>query len=105
MVRRKLGILLLASVLLIGSLSCLDNEAASDMVQIKGTVLQPDGGVGCSSWGIRSERGTSYEITNLPSEFRSPGLAVTARLQLRLDMRSTCMSGPIAEVVEIARGA
>jgi hypothetical protein len=105
MVSRKLGILFLAPVLLIGSLSCLDNEAASDTVQIKGTVLQPDSGVGCSRWGIRSEDGTSYEITNLPSEFRSPGLAVTARLQLRRDMRSTCMSGPIAEVVEIARGA
>lgn len=105
MARRESAVLLLVSTLLIGSSSCLDNEVPIDKVQVRGTVLQPDGGVGCSSWGIRSEDGTSYEITNLPSEFRSPGLAVTARLQLRHDMRSTCMSGPIAEVIEIERGA
>ena len=106
MVRRKPAVLLLASMLImISSLSCLDNEAPSHNVQVKGTVLQPDGGLGCSSWGIRSEDGTSYEITNLPGAFRSPGLDVTARLQLRRDLRSTCMSGPIAEVIEIERGA
>ena len=105
MVSRKSASLLLASMVLIGGLSCLDNEAPSDKVQVKGTVLQPDGGLGCGSWGIRSEDGTSYEITNLPNEYRSPGLAVTARLHLRRDMRSTCMSGPIAEVIEIERGA
>lgn len=101
MVSSKSATLLLASVLMVGSLSCLDNEVPSDKVHIRGTVLQPDEGMGCGSWGIRSEDGTSYEITNLPSEFRSPGLVVAAHLQLRRDMVSTCMSGPIAEVIEI----
>jgi hypothetical protein len=104
MVSRKLAMLMLASVFLIGSLSCLDSEAVSDKVHIKGTVLQPDESMSCG-WGIRSEDGRSYEITNLPSEFRSPGLVVRARLQLRRDMASTCMSGPIAEVIAIEKGA
>ena len=97
---RESAVLLLASTLLISSLSCLDNEAPSDTVRVKGTVLQPDAGVGCSSWGIRSEDGTLYVITNLPNAFRSPGLAVTAHLERRRDMRSTC-GGQIAEVIEI----
>jgi len=105
MISRRSAILLLASVLWLGSLSCLDNETAGDKVNIKGTVVQPDAGIGCSSWGIRAEDGRVYEITNLPTEFRSPGLAVMARLQLRRDMVSTCMVGPIAEVIEIKKGA
>ena len=106
MVHRKSVILLLtSSILFLGSFSCLDNEAVSDKVHVKGTVVHPDSGIGCSSWGIRSEDGQVYEITNLPSEFHSPGLVVRARLQLRRDMVSTCMAGSIAEVIEIEKGA
>ena len=105
MVSRRPAVLLLALALLLGTLSCLDNEGASDKVQVKGTVVQPDGGVGCSNWCIHSEDGKLYEITNLPNEFRLPGLPVTARLQLRPDMVSTCMVGPIAEIIAIEKGA
>jgi hypothetical protein len=73
-------------------------------VLIRGVVVQPDPGVGCSGWGIRSGGGTQYEITDLPAAFRSPGLVVVAHLQLRRDMLSTCMSGPIADVLEIEKG-
>ena len=105
MVSRRSAIILLASVLWLGNLSCLDTEALRDKVNIKGTVVQPDAGIGCSSWGIRAEDGMVYQITNLPTEFRSPGLAVVARLQLRRDMVSTCMVGEIADVIEIDKGA
>ena len=104
MVSRRSAILLLASVLGVGSLSCLDNEAEGDKVNIKGTVVQPDGGIGCNSWGIKVEDGSVYVITNLPTEFRLPGLVVVAHLQLRRDMVSTCF-GPIAEVIAIEKGA
>jgi hypothetical protein len=105
MVGRVPPAILLVSMLFFGSMSCLDNEAASDKVNIKGTIVQPEAGIGCGNWGVRSDDGRVYEITKLPEEFQSPGLAVVARLQLRPDMASTCMAGTIADVIEIKKGA
>ena len=74
-------------------------EAGGTPVHIVGTVRhrEVEGGF----FAIEAEDGTSYDPTNLPTEFRKDGLAVEADARRREDMAGIHMSGPIVQIVRI----
>ncbi|HEX4825159.1 MAG TPA: hypothetical protein VFV19_12705 [Candidatus Polarisedimenticolaceae bacterium] len=55
-------------------------------------------------WSITTVGGKVYELMNLPGAFKVEGIPVKAVVNLRVDMPSMCMLGPIAEVLQIAKG-
>ncbi len=93
---------LFLAVASLAALSCIPTENRPELVSITGTVRQVDVDGGC--WCIQSAEGKLFEITNLPDEYRSNGLAIRARIAIRQDLASTCMVGEIADVVVIERG-
>ena len=52
---------------------------------------------------IRDAAGTSYNLTNLPSEFRVDGLAVEADATRRDDLVSIGMVGPMVDLLRIRK--
>jgi hypothetical protein len=56
---------------------------------------------GC--WTIEVGEHVHYLPLNLPEEFRSDGLKIRTELLRRDDYGSTCMVGPVVEVISIRR--
>jgi hypothetical protein len=69
-------------------------------LEVDATVRRLDLEGGC--WVLQTDS-VSYEPTGLPPEFRQDGLAVQAGLDLRSDLGSFCMVGPIVDVDWIRR--
>jgi len=91
----------LLALLVLGSAGCLLPESGREELIVRGTVHQVNVGEVC--WCVELTDGTVYELTNLPEEYKISGLVVQARIDLRPDLRSSCMIGQIATVLEIER--
>jgi hypothetical protein len=95
-------ILLLASL---GSFACANVPAEprplesgqSAVVDASVRFLGVEGGC----WTIEVAEEVHYLPLNLPEEFRRDGLRIRAELRLRNDYGSTCMVGPVVEVLSI----
>jgi len=70
-------------------------------MRLHGTIraVQVEGGC----WRFDADDGKHYEIQHqsAPAGLLQDGKAVTLTLKLRPDLMSTCMVGPIAEVVKV----
>ena len=67
-------------------------DAAVEFLNVEG---------GC--WTIEVSEHVHYLPLNLPQEFRQDGLRVRAEILRRDDYGSTCMVGPVVEVLSIRR--
>lgn len=74
---------------------CREDDPGESVV-LTGTLQ--DSGLGC--WVLKSGTDT-YELMNLPDEYRKAGLTATVKGKPRPDMASICMVGPIVEVLKI----
>jgi len=103
--RKFVATFLSLAVVCLGISGCGHDEPTSDgvfdTVSVTGTVGFFVAGGRC--WCITTDDHTVFEVTNLPSAFQSEGLTVRARLQIRDDLASVCMLGPITKVVDIER--
>jgi hypothetical protein len=70
-------------------------------MQIKGTVRSVNVEGGC--WRLDAANGSHYEIHkgSAPSGLLEDGRQVTVTVKLRPDLMSTCMVGPIIEVLKV----
>ena len=83
------------------SASQLPNDASDADLQFDGAVAYTDleGG----AWVIQADEGTTYEPVNLAAEDREEGLRVRVWADVREEMASTLMVGPIIEIRRLER--
>ncbi len=55
-------------------------------------------GFGPGTWALVTESGETYELHNSPSELRKSGLKVKVTGQVRNDVMTLAMIGPVLEV-------
>jgi hypothetical protein len=91
------ALMLCAAVALVPA--CGHAPTESGLVIGNGTVLGAQ--AECSSWYLRSDSGTLYEIPNLPAEFRHVDLRVHFAIRENHDFASACMRGSMAEVISM----
>lgn len=65
-------------------------------ITVKGVIQRK--GFGTGTWALDAEDGKSYELRNAPSDLQSAGLQVTIEGEIRDDVMSFAMVGPILEV-------
>lgn len=63
---------------------------------VTGTVERQ--GMGSGTWALTSEEGQSYELHNAPRELKQSGLKVKVEGQIREDVMTLAMIGPVLEV-------
>lgn len=54
--------------------------------------------MGTGTWALKSDDGKTYELYQLPSELSKNGLKVTIDAQVRDDVMTMAMIGPVLEV-------
>lgn len=63
---------------------------------VKGTIERK--GLGPGTWALVTDSGETYELKNAPSELKQADLKVEVQGQVREDVMSFAMIGPILEV-------
>jgi hypothetical protein len=66
-------------------------------IQVKGKIDRK--GFGTGTWAIVSESGETYELHHAPDELKKSGLKVNVEGQIREDVMTIAMIGPVLEVV------
>lgn len=67
------------------------------MITVEGTIQRSDMGAG--TWALVARDGTSYEIhKGAPKELLQPGTQVRVKGQIRDDVMTIAMIGPVLEV-------
>jgi hypothetical protein len=66
------------------------------MITVEGTVQQLDMGAG--TWTLASLEGTTYELHKPPKDLLQPNLQVRVKGQVREDVMTIAMIGPVLEV-------
>jgi hypothetical protein len=67
-------------------------------MSIKATGKIERKGLGSGTWALVSDSGETYELHNAPSELRQSGLKVKVEGQVRDDVMTIAMIGPVLEV-------
>jgi hypothetical protein len=97
---------LLGTLMIVGASACGTSAGPNgktigpNVVQVTGTVRHYalEGGF----WAIRGDDSTTYDpLGGLSPSFQQEGLRVRLKANLRTDMASTHMVGPIVEIVSI----
>jgi hypothetical protein len=65
-------------------------------ITVTGTIQRINMGTG--TWALKSNEGKTYELYELPSELLQSGLNVTIDAQVRDDVMTMAMIGPVLEV-------
>lgn len=65
-------------------------------IQVEGTIERK--GFGTGTWAIVSAQGETYELRKAPSELQKNGLKVKVSGQIREDVMTIAMIGPVLEV-------
>jgi len=65
-------------------------------LQITGTIARP--GLGPGTWAVITATGETYELKDPPSELKQVGLQVRLQGQLRPDVMTLAMIGPVLEI-------
>jgi hypothetical protein len=65
-------------------------------IQIQGTIERK--GFGPGTWAIVGNDGETYELHQAPKDLQQAGLKVTIRGQIRDDIMTFAMIGPVLEV-------
>ncbi|MBW4622868.1 MAG: hypothetical protein KME17_26350 [Cyanosarcina radialis HA8281-LM2] len=55
-------------------------------------------GFGPGTWALASDDGQTYELKNAPAELRQAGVKATVTGEIRDDVMSLAMIGPVLEV-------
>ncbi|PSB14005.1 hypothetical protein C7B61_11380 [filamentous cyanobacterium CCP1] len=72
------------------------------MITVEGTVQRS--GMGAGTWAIVSRDGTTYEIyKDAPKDLLQPELQVRVKGQVREDVMTIAMIGPVLEVKSFER--
>lgn len=65
-------------------------------ITVKGTIERK--GMGPGTWALVSDDGQTYELRNPSSELKQEGLKVKVEGQIREDIMTFAMIGPVLEV-------
>jgi hypothetical protein len=65
-------------------------------ITVTGTIEKIN--IGPGTWALKSDEGKTYELYQLPSELLQVGLKVTIDAQVRDDVMTMAMIGPVLEV-------
>lgn len=65
-------------------------------IQVEGTIERK--GLGSGTWALVSQDGKTYELHKAPGELHKHGLKVKVKGEIREDVMSFAMIGPILEV-------
>ncbi|MGE5657548.1 MAG: hypothetical protein ACM37W_13165 [Actinomycetota bacterium] len=65
-------------------------------ITVKGAIERK--GFGPGTWALVSEDGTTYELKEAPSDLRKSGLKVSVKGEVRKDVMTLAMIGPVLEV-------
>jgi len=65
-------------------------------IQVEGTIERK--GIGPGTWALVGTNGKTYELHKAPSDLHKSGLKVKVEGQVREDVMSFAMIGPILEV-------
>lgn len=65
-------------------------------IQVEGKIERK--GFGPGTWALVSHSGETYELHQLPAEMQKDGLNVTVNGQIREDVMTFAMIGPVLEV-------
>lgn len=68
------------------------------MTQVKGTIERK--GFGTGTWALVSDEGETYELHQAPEALHKNGLKVQVTGQVRQDVMTFAMIGPVLEVQE-----
>lgn len=55
-------------------------------------------GIGLGAWALVSNEGKTYELRNAPSDLKKADLKVTVKGEIRDDIMTISMIGPVLEV-------
>ncbi len=64
--------------------------------QVTGTIARP--GMGPGTWAIVTPTGETYELKDAPPALKQVGLQVQIQGQIRADIMTLAMLGPVLEV-------
>ncbi len=65
-------------------------------ISVEGTIERK--GFGPGTWALVAESGETYELKDAPSELRKSGLKVKVKGEVRKDVMTFAMIGPVLEV-------
>ncbi|HEY9906729.1 MAG TPA: hypothetical protein V6D18_03875 [Thermosynechococcaceae cyanobacterium] len=65
-------------------------------IQVEGTIERKDFGTG--TWALVSNSGETYELHNAPKDLQKNGLKVSVKGEIRDDVMTLAMIGPVLEV-------
>ena len=68
----------------------------SDTIKVEGTIERK--GFGTGTWALVSTSGETYELHKAPKELQKAGLKVSVDGQIRKDVMTIAMIGPVLEV-------
>ncbi len=68
----------------------------SDNITVEGTIERK--GLGPGTWALVSTSGETYELHKAPKELHKAGLVVKVEGQIRKDVMTIAMIGPVLEV-------
>jgi len=66
------------------------------MIAVTGTIARVE--IGPGTWSLVADSGETYELKDAPSELQSPDLKVKVEGQIRDDVMTLAMIGPVLEV-------
>jgi hypothetical protein len=65
-------------------------------IQVKGTIDRK--GFGTGTWALVTESGDTYELHKAPNDLQKKGLKVEVKGEIRDDIMTLAMIGPVLEV-------
>jgi hypothetical protein len=65
-------------------------------ITVKGVIERK--GLGSGTWALVSESGENYELKNTPAELKKAGQKVTVKGEVKKDVMTLAMIGPVLEV-------
>jgi hypothetical protein len=68
----------------------------SDSIKVEGKIERK--GLGPGTWALVSNSGETYELHKAPKELQKAGLTVKVEGQIRNDVMTIAMIGPVLEV-------
>ena len=68
----------------------------SDSIKVEGKIERK--GFGTGTWALVSTSGETYELHKAPKELQEAGLNVSVEGQIRKDVMTIAMIGPVLEV-------
>ena len=68
----------------------------SDTIKVEGKIERK--GLGPGTWALVSNSGDTYELHKAPKELQKAGLTVSVEGQIRKDVMTIAMIGPVLEV-------